>query len=184
MNADNLEMLDKVVIPLVVALIGVLATAVFAVVAAFRDRLQQAAAARRDRYADVSCTLTAWCELPYRIRRRTSDDGATLTALAERGHDLQERLAQHRAWIRTESSRSAKAFDLVLATINASVGPAMNDAWNQPPVTEPAGMNLQGWGPSGCQAQLDRFETEVQWRFGLRRLFGPVRVSYLWMRRR
>lgn len=45
------------------------------------------ATARRDRYAQAVRTLIAWAEYPYRIRRRTSDEPATLTALADRGHE-------------------------------------------------------------------------------------------------
>src|SRR5690349_14433320 len=57
------------------------------------------AAARRERYAQAVRTLVAWAEYPYRIRRRTSDDATALSALAERGHTLQEQLAESRAWI-------------------------------------------------------------------------------------
>jgi hypothetical protein len=179
MTPEELDILDKVVVPLAVALIGIAATAFFAVVGALRDRLQQAATVRRDRYAEISKTLTAWCEMPYRVRRRTSDDPEVLAALADRAHDLQERLASHRAWVKTENGRAARVFDETLKTISAKVGPAMNDAWTRPKVNEPKDMNLEGWGPAGCQADLDRFESEVCWRFGFRRLVGPVRRAWL-----
>lgn len=184
MTPQELDILDKVVVPLAIALIGIAATAFFAVVGALRDRLQQAATARRDRYAAISETLTAWCEMPYRIRRRTSDDAVVLAALADRAHELQERLALHRAWIKTENFLTAKAFDEALGRISAKVGPAMNDAWACPKVSEPKAMNLNGWGPAGCQADLDFFESEVCWRFGLRRLVGPGRRVWLWSRSR
>jgi hypothetical protein len=119
--------------------------------------------------------LAAWCELPYRVRRRTSNSPEVLTALADRGHDLQEQLARHRSWVTIESRRAGDVLDAVLKDINRQVTPALQDAWLQPPVTAPEDMNLAGWGPGSCQEPLHRFQKEVAWRFGLRRVLGLLR---------
>lgn len=182
MSPQELDLLDKVVVPLAVALIGIAATAFFAVVGALRHRLQQAATVRRDRYAEISKALTAWCEMPYRVRRRTSDAPDVLAGLADRAHDLQERLGLHRAWVKTENGRAAKVFNEILATIGAKVSPAMNDAWTCPKVEEPKDMNLEGWGLAGYQTDLYLFENEIRWRFGIRRLIGPIRRAWLKVR--
>src|SRR4051812_7632402 len=61
--------------------------------------LRASATTRREGYAAAVQTLVSWWEYPYRIRRRTSDTAEILSKLAEHGHDLQEGLASHRAWI-------------------------------------------------------------------------------------
>lgn len=128
------------------------------------------ATARRERYAQAVRTLVAWAEYPYRIRRRTSDDAATLTALAERGHTLQEQLAESRAWIAAESRAMSEVFDACLDDINPLVGPACAVAWQQPPITKSAEMLLGDFGPRGINAIVARMECAIIYRFGLRRL--------------
>lgn len=91
------------------------------------------AAARRERYAQVVRCLVAWVEYPYRIRRRTSDDPATLTALADRGHALQEQLAESRAWVAAESRALSEVLDACIRDITTQVGPACVAAWQEPP---------------------------------------------------
>jgi len=129
-----------------------------------------AAAARRDRYAQVVRTLVAWAEYPYRIRRRTDDEPQTLAALAERGHTLQEQIAESRAWVAGESSALSAVLDGCLADLARLVGPACSDAWRQPPITTPADMVLGSFGPRGIPEIITRMEHAVHYRFGIRRL--------------
>ncbi|MFB9238121.1 hypothetical protein ACFFWC_21625 [Plantactinospora siamensis] len=128
------------------------------------------ATARRERYAQAVRTLVAWAEYPYRIRRRTSDDAVTLTALADRGHTLQEQLAESRAWIAAESRAMSEVFDACLDEINPLVGPACAIAWQQPPIAKSAEMLLGDFGPRGINAIVARMECAIIYRFGLRRL--------------
>jgi len=76
-------------VPLLVVLLssGVV-SALVAVVAASSG---VAAENRRQGYAAAVEAVVAWAEYPFRIRRRTSDDPATLSDLANLGHELQER---------------------------------------------------------------------------------------------
>jgi hypothetical protein len=128
------------------------------------------AAARRDRYAQVVRVLVAWAEYPYRIRRRTNDEPQTLAALAERGHTLQEQMAESRAWVAGESSALSKVLDGCLADVTQLVGPACSDAWRQPPINTPADMVLGSFGPRGLPEIISRMERAVAYRFGIRRL--------------
>ncbi|MEV4415594.1 hypothetical protein [Catellatospora sp. NPDC049609] len=128
------------------------------------------ATARRERYAQAARTLVAWAEYPYRIRRRTGDDAATLTALADRGHALQEQLAESRAWIAAESQAISEVFDNCHREITTLVGPACGAAWKAAPVTTGAEMNLGNFGPRGVEVIVARMERAVIYRFGLRRL--------------
>lgn len=128
------------------------------------------ATARRERYAQAVRTLVAWAEYPYRIRRRTTDEAATLTALADRGHSLQEQLAESRAWIAAESRAMSEVFDGCLREITALVGPACGTAWQEAPIATSAEMNLGDFGPRGIDRIVARMECAVIYRFGLRRL--------------
>ena len=139
-------------------------------------RAGEAANRRRDRYAEAIQTLVAWIEFPYRVRRRTDDTPATLKLLADIGHDLQERLAGHQAWIATEHPRLAKTYAATRATITEQVGSAAQQAWDSPPMATPADMNLHGWGPAGsCQAALVDLQHEIENRFGHRRIAAPLK---------
>lgn len=128
------------------------------------------AAARRDRYAQAVRSLVAWAEYPYRIRRRTSNEPASLTALADRGHTLQEQLAESRAWIAAENRAMSEVFDGCLREITALVGPACGAAWLQAPIATSAEMNLGDFGPRGIDRIIARMECAVIYRFGFRRL--------------
>ena len=146
------------------AVLGAIATMIF-------TRVNEATNRRRDRYAEAVQTLVAWTEYPYRVRRRTDDTPATLTALANQGHDLQERLALHEAWIATEHPTLAQTYADARATLNRLVGLLISEAWDRSPITKASAMNLGGWGPSDeCREAIAEVQREIQNRFGFRRL--------------
>ena len=146
------------------AVLGAIANMVF-------GRVNEATDRRRDRYAEAVQTLVAWTEFPYRVRRRTSDDPAALTALANHGHDLQERLAYHQARIATDHPDLARAYAETRAAVNCLVGPLISDAWEHSPVTKASDMNLRGWGPGAeCADHITNLQDEIQNRFGFRRV--------------
>lgn len=109
------------------------------------------ATTRRDRYAAAVKLLVARIEYPHRIRRRTSDAPEVLNALDGAGHDLQERLAETRAWISTESTVLSDVFDHCLSRFDAPFKQACTDAWNATPVTAAAQINLGGFGMGNQQ---------------------------------
>ncbi|BAH47247.1 hypothetical protein ACVH9Z_37175 [Rhodococcus opacus] len=138
--------------------------------------LRETAGKRREGYTLATRTLVARAEYPYRIRRRTSDNPETLTALTQLGGDIQEQLTASRIWVSTESLRLGKIYAKTIANIDAAVGPATQDAWSQPPVTSGNQMNLNGWGPGSQDDHITAFERAVRWRFGILRLipFTPA----------
>ncbi len=141
-------------------------------------RVNEATNRRRDRYAEAVQTLVAWTEFSYRVRRRTDDSPATLTALANLGHDLQERLALHQTWITTEHPALASTYAEARGALNRLVGPLISEAWDRSPVTKASDMNLGEWGPSDeCRETIANVQREIQNRFGFRR---PVK----WIDRR
>jgi len=153
-----------IVLPVVLAALTTAATMAVTRVGEATDR-------RRDRYAQAVQTLVAWIEFPYRVRRRTDDTLDTLKALADLGHDLQERLAGHQAWIAAEHPRLATTYAATRATITNHVRPAVQEAWEAAPAATPAAMNLNGWGPAdSCQAALAPLQREIENRFGHRRI--------------
>lgn len=146
---------DSVAVPVVVSFATVAVTL-------WLQRVADSRASRRDRYSQVIGTLVAWVEYPYRVRRRTSDDPAVLTALADRGHDFQEQLARDQSWVMAESKAVAKAYATAKSTISPAVGAALKEAWQHEPVSAAAGMNLNGWGPHGdCSEAIADMEQAV-----------------------
>ena len=139
------------------------------------SRVNEATNRRRDRYAEAIQTLVAWTEYPYRVRRRTDDSPATLTALANHGHDLQERLALHQAWIATEHPALADTYAAARATLNRLVGPLISEAWDHSAITKASEMNLRGWGPNDeCREAIAKVQREIQNRFGYRQFVRCV----------
>ena len=155
--------INSVVIPVIVAALTAAATLLL-------TRASEAVNRRRDRYAQAFQTLVSWIELPYRVRRRTSDDAEALRALAEVGHDLQERMACHQAWIATEHPALAARYSETRAVVTRAVAPALAEAWTLDPVSSPAGMNLGDWGPAhSCADAMASLQHAIEERFGLRR---------------
>lgn len=165
----------------VVVAITLLGSSVVAgLVTSVLSNLRSAATARREGYANAVRSLIAHGEYPYRVRRRVSDDADVLSALVERGHDLQEQLAACRTWVASEHPVLGRLFEAALATIDTSVGPAIKDAWNSPPISAAAGMNLNGWGPDDQWPHVAMLERAVGYRFGWRRLV-PSRLWSRWI---
>lgn len=133
-------------------------------------RLRETAAARREKYSAAVELLVARIEYPYRIRRRTDDEPETIAALAKQGHRLQERLAATRAWVTTENPVVGEVFAHAVVQLNGPFKQACKDAWESPPVTSAAGMNLNGFGIGDQQKTVDALEHAAAYRFGIRRL--------------
>jgi hypothetical protein len=96
-------------IPLIVAALG--SSVIAGLLSTVLGNARATANIRRDRYGQAVRGLVAWGEYPYRIRRRTDDEPATLAALAERGHAIQEQLAESRGWVAAESRTISEVFD-------------------------------------------------------------------------
>ncbi|MET8378432.1 hypothetical protein [Streptomyces microflavus] len=145
--------------------------------------LRAGATVRRDRYAAAVRVLVARIEYPYKIRRRTSDDPDVLSTLAITGHDLQENLAESRAWIATESTVLNEVFDKCLTNLDVAFKQACSDAWNAPPITAAAEMNLGGFGMGNQQHLVTTMERALAYRFGLRRLIPAfvLRRLFRWL---
>jgi hypothetical protein len=152
----------------------------------FWQLLARAAEVRRDGYAEAMKTLVAFQEFPYRIRRRTSDEPEVLAALAERGHDMQERLAYWQLWLDTEHKTLGRTYRTASTSVRNCITPYVRDAWQRPPVTIAANMVIAtGDNPipydlSPANVGVENFRSEARWRFGWRR---PVGVLYLSWRR-
>lgn len=165
MTAADLQVLEKVAIPLavaVIALLGVLGGTILGNVAAARER-------RRTGYADAIACLIAWTEFPYRVRRRAADDAATLQRLADLGHDLHEHVARSATWVAAENVFMGRLYRDAMASLKTETGEALRDAWTRPPVAKPGDMNLGVWGPASCDEILKTLRLGIANRFGWRR---------------
>lgn len=150
-----------------------------AAVSTLLSNVNAAAATRREHYAKVHKVLIRRVEFAYRVRRRVSDDPEVLAELSRLGSDIQEDLAWCLAWVTTESTAVARVLSEVCDAINHEVGPATCEAWNLPPTSGPAGMNLGDWGPRNHREPLAKLQNEIRFRFGWRRAV-PHRLRWWW----
>lgn len=160
-----------VALPFLLAIVG------GGVVSAFLNRLFTNVDRRRDKYAEGVAAATAWCEYPYRIRRRVDDEPATLTALAQLGHDLQERLARSSAWITAEHRKLGEDYSELIAEVKTLTAPLIREAWTSPPSTTSAAMVTDGWGQEvggTVHRKIAAFRKRTTSRFGARQ-FLPGR---------
>ena len=58
--------------------------------------------------------------------------------------------------------------------------PFIAAAWEAEPTGVPGGMNLNGWGPTGCGEAIQTFQSELRYRFGWRRVINPIRLLWRW----
>lgn len=107
--------------PMVAALLG--SSVLGGLITVLIGGLRASAEARREGYARAVRALIARVEFPYRIRRRTSDESAVLSALADRGHAVQEVLAACRTWVNAEHRELGNIYDSVLAALDDDVAP-------------------------------------------------------------
>lgn len=146
--------------------------AVVAVTVAVVPLWARARGQRTEAYAQAAQALVAWHEFPYRIARRTSDSTDELARLAASGHDLQETLARHQAWLHADSQRLGNLYDELLADLRAWVGVAAAEAWRRTPVRLAQDMNLGRITDSSPDivGMVTRFARSTRFRFGWRRL--------------
>lgn len=148
------------------------------VVAAAFGAVRAGAAERRREYTAAARVLTAWAEYPWRIRRRTSDQPEVLAALADRGHDLQETLADREAWCAAEHEVMGQLMAHLRTALSVPVRPAIEKAWAETNlITEGADMNLSDKFIVDSRADELRacFSACVHERFGARRLRRDLR---------
>lgn len=163
--AEGWDLLERFALPVLLAAIafaGALGGVLLGQWAAERER-------RRGGYAAAVRALIAWHEYPYRIRRRTDDEPATLAALARLGHELQEDLQFHQTWASAENRRVGKLYTGTVKAVAAACAQACTEAWEASPADTPGAMNLNGWGTKGVHDELAVLQTAIGNRFGWRR---------------
>jgi hypothetical protein len=113
-------------------------------------------AARRERqakeFAEALAAVEEYAELPYRVRRRRSAEEAR-HALTEEISQVQSRIAFHQGWLQIEAPRVATFYDQLVRAAKRQAGVQMKEAWQLPPVTEDAGVNL---GAAYSRTEIDR----------------------------
>lgn len=143
-------------------------------VAALVPRWSEVRSHRRDQYANAIRALVAWVEFPYRVARRTSDSPEELSRLAHRGHDLQEELACHLAWVAAESRRLGDFYCEVAEALREAARHALRAAWQREPATTATAMNVGSLDidEDAVRELLLRLHRAIRHRFGLRRAAG------------
>jgi hypothetical protein len=160
----------------VVAVVGAIGAFIGVLFDRYRTILEQ----RRQCAAAALADALLWLELPYRIRRRTSDDSPELARIAELVHHLQERHIYHSSWMDLEIPGAATEYRVLLSAIGDQTTLHMQDAWKAPPVRSAADMNVgELYTPqvdSECAAFLARVTDALQLTSFIRRQ-RPTRRS-------
>jgi len=140
------------------AIVVAAAVAALGAVVVYVLQVRETARERKRRMcADALADALAWLELPYRVRRRTDDSSEVLAQLAQRAHDLQERLLFHRSWLCMELPGAWQQYDDLVTAIKEATREPLQQAWAHPPVTEPTDMNIERLFPLISEEHIQRF---------------------------
>ncbi len=129
-------------------------------------------ARRRTAFAEAFSCIVAYQEFPYVVRRRRDcPDGEERVRISEELRKVQQELGFHQAWIELEAT--ASTVDAYLELVSATrrvAGGYMRDAWEQPPTTSDAQMNIKDIDYEELKpleaAFLARVAHELSWRRG------------------
>lgn len=129
-------------------------------------------ARRRTEFAKAYACILAYQEFAYVVRRRRDcPDGEERVRISEELRKVQQELGFYQAWIELEAS--APTVDAYLALVSATrriAGGYMRDAWERPPTTSDAQMNIKDIDYAELKpleaAFLARVADELSWRRG------------------
>ena len=143
----------------------------------FWQILARNAETRREQYAEATRSLYRLREMPYRIRRRMSDEPELLGALASRLHDLQEEIDYWRSWTANEHKLMGDAFNEAAEQVRSAVHPCIDSAWEGNHLQHAREMVLKNdpCGPydlNAATSAIEEFSALSRYRFGPSRLAG------------
>jgi hypothetical protein len=111
-----------------VALCGVAATLIVAVIGALAAYLAAKRERRRALYAEAVQVIASWKEMLYRVRRRKTDDDPDLVG---QFHGLQDKLTYYCAWIATESKYMSRSYSRLVQQVKAATDALIQQAWDE-----------------------------------------------------
>jgi hypothetical protein len=83
-------------------------------------------------FAEALAVIYEYQELPYRIRRRASSDGATRAMLGGLTSDVMTKLGFHLACLHMESPEAGRAYRLLFERVRQFGGRFRDEAWTAP----------------------------------------------------
>jgi hypothetical protein len=137
-----------------VALAGVVLAQALVGLRASRDR-------RRNEYSAAFAAALGWCELPYKVARRLSNDREDVAPIVDAFHKAQTDLFFHRMWLRSVSSDTASAYERLVDAIQSQTQPHNVRAWESVP-WDPASGPLGALYGVDVEAQQAAFSEAVQ----------------------
>ncbi len=150
-----------VIVAIIAGAVSLFTLATNTLVATARDQRNR----RRETYASAFSAVTAYNEFPYVVRRRRG--GTAEVAADERvriSEDLrkvQEQLAYYEAWIKTESSDVATAYETLVAETRRIAGRQIHEAWKIAPISSDEAMNMPDLGLAALKPSEDAYLTAV-----------------------
>jgi hypothetical protein len=142
-----------IAVPAAAAVAVVALTALSAYLAAKRER-------RRRLYGDSFRAACAWCEMLYRIRRRSAEGGSEYL-LVYRFHDLQEDLDFYVGWIGSESKYMQRSYEQLVQAVKTATREPISRAWSGP-IRPPCEGTLKDDDHPDLVAAKNRFLADVR----------------------
>lgn len=115
---------------------------------------------RRELYSQAFKDAMAWQEGLYRVRRR-DNTAAQEGELIGHFHDLQERIAHHRAWLASESIYLARSYCDLVDHIKKECKEPLQKAWDEDG-RPPGADHTNETHPQGIEEKAGRFLLDVR----------------------
>lgn len=141
-----------------IAILGIAATILVAIISGLTAYLAAKRERRRQLYGEAVQAIVGWREMVYRVRRR--EEGQT-RELINAFHDLQSKLSFYEAWIGSESKYTSRSFGRLVKAVKKKCEPVIREAWKASLRASPADDVTTDVHPE-LQADIDSFLVDVR----------------------
>ncbi len=149
------------------AVIAAIIAAAITFLAFLGDRYREALARRGKLAAEALSDALLWLEIPYRVRRRTDNNAATLSDLAERIHRLQERQVFHTSWLQVEIPDAHAPYVALLKAVKQQVREYIQAAWRSDPAERPEDMNVGPLYQADVTSEIEGYVQAIRGAVGI-----------------
>lgn len=133
----------------------------------FLERYREALERKRRLASEALSVALLWLEIPYRVRRRTDNNPATLSDLAERIHRLQERQVFHTSWLQVEIPDAHAPYVALLKAVKQQVREYIQAAWRSDPAERPEDMNVGPLFQADVTSEIEGYVQAIRGAVGI-----------------
>ena len=159
----------------IAAIVGAIAGLLTSGVTGWWTAIRASTERRQQHFAEALALVSEYYEFPYVIQRRGScHQEAERLRISTELRAVQQKIAFHQGWLRTESVQVSDAYDQLVCEMRSVVGRQMHEAWKLKPIETDAEMNITGIDRGKFEEFRIAYLGAVRQRCSCRRWFSWV----------